>query len=64
MSGMNGIGGVGGHTYTPEVSAPRSAPTQGGSASKGSDPLEALQRLLSQVETSANTKAIPAHQNW
>ncbi len=65
MSGIHGI-----HHSHPQVdqvggSAPASATTATAPTTAAqSDPLEAIQNLVKQLETSANTQAIPAHQNW
>jgi hypothetical protein len=67
MSGINGVGA--GHFHHHVQEAGPSAPTAStgeAQASSGSDAntLQALQNLVKQIETSANTQAIPAHQNW
>jgi len=67
---MSGLHGVGHHHHIQETQGVTpTAPTQGATgtqaaSSTGSDPLEALQGLMKQLQTSANTRAIPAHQNW
>ena len=67
MSGVSGVGA--GHVHHHVQGAGPSAPTVSpgeARASSGSDAktLQALQNLGKQIETSANTQAIPAHQNW
>lgn len=61
---MSGINGVGGFQYVPETmpTAPAAGPQE--ATSSEADPLQAIQNLIKQLELSANTKAIPAHQNW
>jgi len=65
---MSSINGVGGSVYESRVQEAKetapAAPTQAASGSGGADPLKAIQGLIKQLETSANTRAIPAHQNW
>jgi hypothetical protein len=65
MSGIHGLGGHG-HHVAPVSTSTAAAPTGATSQSNAgaSDPLKALQGLLKQLESSANTRAIPAHQNW
>jgi hypothetical protein len=67
MSGVNGVGG--GHHHHQVQEAAASAPTASAGETQSSsgaatDPLQALQSLMKQIEASANTQAIPAHQNW
>jgi len=67
MSGLSGVGG--GHHHHQVQGAAASAPATSTGATPASssgetDPLQALQALMKQIEGSANTQAIPAHQNW
>ena len=62
MSNIGGIGSSGsiGEVYSP--TAPSAPTTPAGSGEDQT--LLALQKLVSQIEGAANTKAIPAHQSW
>jgi hypothetical protein len=63
MSGINGLGYSHPQVERAAVSAPMAStatPASAGSA----DPLQAIQNLVKQLESSASTMAIPAHQNW
>jgi hypothetical protein len=67
---MSGVSGVSGGQHHPHVApTTQSAPTgavasTSTSSDGGAKALHALQNLMSQIEGAANTKAIPAHQNW
>jgi hypothetical protein len=67
MSGVNGV--TGGHQHHHVTEATQSAPTPAATGPRAAsdteaNPLQALQNLMTQIEGSANTRAIPAHQNW
>jgi hypothetical protein len=68
MSGISGVGAGNFHHHVQEAgpSAPTASTGEAQASTSGSDAntLQALQNLVKQIETSANTQAIPAHQNW
>jgi hypothetical protein len=66
MSGINGVGGGYRESRVQEASETAATATVAApqAASGDSDPLAAIQGLAKQLEASANTRAIPAHQNW
>lgn len=65
---MSGVGSLG-HQVPVQESRPAEQVAPRASAAAQSEEssavaLKALQGLMKQLESAANTKAIPAHQNW
>jgi hypothetical protein len=62
---MSTVSEIGGASSVQETTPLPRLPASAGATGAGADEsLQALQKLMQQIEGAANTKAIPAHQSW